>query len=118
MKQKSTLIGSAVALLFALTIYFVFNRNWWQELFAVMTLSFLLCMPFGMGFLTIYFRGEKNAARKRDAILIPWLPLSAFVILTLFWQLEGWACWVMILPLFILADLRSTGTMQYRTGVD
>ncbi|KQS28344.1 hypothetical protein [Dyadobacter sp. Leaf189] len=104
MKQKSALIGSTVALLFALTIYWVFRRNWWQELFAVMTLSFLLCMPFGMGFLTIYFRGERNAAGKRDAILIPWLPLSAFVILTLFWQLEGWACWVMILPLFMAAS--------------
>ncbi|WP_031530139.1 hypothetical protein [Dyadobacter crusticola] len=113
MKQKSALIGSTVGLLFALVFYWVFRMNWWQELFAVMTLSFLLCMPFGMGFLTVYFRGEKYAASKRDAILIPWLPLSAFVIVTLFWKLEGWACWVMILPLFMIASSLGGLTGRY-----
>jgi hypothetical protein len=104
MKQKSALIGSTVALLFALVIYWVFRMNWWQELFTVMSLSFLLCMPFGMGFLTVYFAGEKITQNKLDSIVLPWLPLLGFVFVTLFWQIEGWACWAMILPLFMIAS--------------
>lgn len=33
---------------------------------------------------------------------MPWVPVLLFFILTLILAIEGWACWLMILPLFLL----------------
>jgi hypothetical protein len=34
---------------------------------------------------------------------MPWVPIFGFFLLTLVFSIEGWACWIMILPVFLLA---------------
>lgn len=36
-------------------------------------------------------------------MLAPWISIMAFFLITLFLSLEGWACWLMILPVFLFA---------------
>jgi len=39
-------------------------------------------------------------------IFMPWVPIFLFFIITLIFSMEGWGCWIMILPIFlILASL-------------
>ncbi|MCU0405305.1 MAG: hypothetical protein MUE99_12245, partial [Chitinophagaceae bacterium] len=35
--------------------------------------------------------------------MMPWVPILLFFVLTILFSLEGWACWIMILPIFLLA---------------
>jgi len=39
---------------------------------------------------------------KAYRFFFPWIPIFAFFVLTLIIGSEGWACWIMILPLFLL----------------
>jgi hypothetical protein len=34
-------------------------------------------------------------------LFCPWIPIAVFFIITLALSIEGWACWVMILPIFL-----------------
>jgi hypothetical protein len=35
-------------------------------------------------------------------IFVPWIPIFIFLGVTLLFSIEGWACWLMILPVFLL----------------
>jgi len=67
-----------------------------------MTISFLLFLPSGIGALTIYFSKTENVRSRAYQIFMPWCPVFAFFVLTLIFFIEGWACWIMVLPLFML----------------
>lgn len=36
--------------------------------------------------------------------MAPWKPILVFLVITLAFAIEGWACWLMVLPLFLLAS--------------
>lgn len=70
-------------------------------MFGVMSVSFLFCLPTIVGALTVYFSSVENAGSLAYRILIPWIPIFLFTFITLAISLEGWACWVMVIPLFL-----------------
>ena len=105
--NKQTLLTSlkiiAIPTAYALVLRLFFGITDWLELFSVMSITFLFCLPTIMGMLTIYFSKVEKVQRLGYRIFFPWLPIIFFMVITLAFAFEGWACWVMVLPLFLIA---------------
>ncbi|MFT3827370.1 MAG: hypothetical protein QM731_25835 [Chitinophagaceae bacterium] len=90
------------------TLYMVVLRAFygveaWNNLYTVMSVSFLFSVPTIAGALTVYFSSESKVKKIAYRFFVPWIPVVIFFLLTLALSWEGWACWLMILPLFLLA---------------
>ncbi|MBX2978818.1 MAG: hypothetical protein KF905_05945 [Flavobacteriales bacterium] len=68
-----------------------------------MSITFLFLVPTVVGFLTVHFSRRERVQRITYSILAPWLPICLFMLITLGFSIEGWACWLMVLPLFLVA---------------
>ena len=93
----------AIPTSYAIIVRFLFGITTWKDLFSVMSISFLFCLPTIVGALTVYFSSIENAKKLSYRILTPWMPVFIFLALTLVFAIEGWACWLMVLPLFLIA---------------
>jgi len=102
-KLYSVLKVIAIPTVYAIALRLIFGVDTWIELFSVMTVTFLFCLPTIVGLLTVYFSKIEDVRRFRYKLMMPWVPILAFFIVTLFAALEGWACWLMVLPLFLAA---------------
>lgn len=100
-KRTAYLIG--IPVLFALVMRFAFGLNSLSGLYMVMSISFLLLVPFGMGALTIYLSSAEKVKSLAYRLFTPWIPIFLFFVITLCFGIEGWACWLMVLPLFLIA---------------
>jgi hypothetical protein len=94
----------AIPTLYAILLRFFFGVTTWKDLFSVMSITFLFCLPTIVGALTVYFSSDENAQVVWYKTLIPWIPITLFFIYTFTFHIEGWACWIMISPLFLLAS--------------
>ncbi len=103
--QKLYTLLKVIALptLYAIVLRLFFGVKTWSELFDVMSLSFLFCLPTIVGALTVYFSPVEKTRKLVYRILAPWVPIFIFLGVTLLVALEGWACWLMVLPLFLIA---------------
>ncbi|UAY55430.1 SRPBCC family protein [Arachidicoccus terrestris] len=97
------LIVIGIPTLYAIILRLFFGIEKWSDLFSVMSVSFLCCLPTIVGILTVYFSSEEKVRNISYRIFVPWIPIFIFFIITLLVSLEGWACWLMILPLFLIA---------------
>lgn len=88
---------------YAIVLRLVFGVSDWMELFSVMSITFLFCLPTIMGMMTIYFSSVEKVSKLAYRIFFPWLPILFFMAITLAIAWEGWACWLMVLPLFLIA---------------
>ncbi len=104
LRHKSSYILLALGLptAYALLLRFIFGANTWGELFRVMSLTFLLMMPTILGILTVYLLPAEKARKTRYRLLVPWIPIFLFLVITILLSIEGFACWVMILPIFLI----------------
>ena len=93
----------AIPTIYALILRLFFGIGTWVELYSVMTVTFLFCLPTIVGILTVYFSKLEDVRRFRYRLMAPWVPILIFLVVTLFFALEGWACWLMVLPLFLAA---------------
>ncbi|MDQ1086486.1 hypothetical protein [Siphonobacter sp. SORGH_AS_1065] len=93
----------AIPVAYGLILRYLFGVEDWQRLYSVMSLTFLVCLPTIMGILTIFFSSEEKAKERSYRFFAPWVPILFFFVLTLLVGWEGWACWLMVLPLFFLA---------------
>jgi hypothetical protein len=91
-----------ITVIVALVIRFMFDVNDWQSLWSVMTLTFFASLPYLVGVLAIYMSGIDKVKSLRYRIFFPWIPIFVFFAITLLLSIEGWACWVMVLPLFLI----------------
>lgn len=105
MKKKiiGLLIAIGIPVIYALMLRLIFGVNAWADLFSVMTMTFLFCLPTIVGALTVYLSDKDNVCKLSFRIFAPWIPIFIFLIITLAFSLEGWACWLMVLPLFLIA---------------
>ena len=87
--------------LYALVLRFFFGIETWRDLFTVMSVSFLFCLPTIVGALAVYYSSVEQARRPAYRIFAPWIPVMLFFVITLALSWEGWACWIMVLPLFL-----------------
>jgi hypothetical protein len=94
----------AIPTLYALALRLFFGINNWNDLYSVMSYSFLFCLPAVCGFLTIYFSSIVKAKKLVYRIFMPWVPIFFFFLITMVVSLEGWPCWLMVLPLFLITS--------------
>jgi hypothetical protein len=104
MRQHSVpwLITAIAAAGYGVLIRVLFQVNPLRDFVTVMSLSFLVAVPFGIGYLTVALSAAKRIRSLRFRIFAPWVPIFCFLFITLLFGIEGWACWLMILPFFLL----------------
>ncbi len=91
-------------LLFAFVGYYIFGVDNWNGLFSIMSVRFIFFIPFAIGVLTVYFSPVEKVRSYNYRFLAPWGVIGAFFLLTLLFSIEGWACWLMIMPVFLIAS--------------
>ena len=101
---KNTLIAIGIPTLYAVVLRLFFGIDNWNELFSVMSVTFLFLLPTIIGALTVYLSSTDKAKSIAYRIFTPWIPVFLFLIITLALAIEGWACWLMILPIFLIAE--------------
>jgi hypothetical protein len=72
-----------------------------MDFLLVMSLSFLILVPYGIGYLTVWFLPKSDISSKWYCALIPWLPVVLLMFITICIKSEGWICWIMALPIFM-----------------
>ncbi len=102
-KYKNTLIAIAFPTIYAVCLRLIFGIDSWNELFEVMSVTFLFLSPFIVGALTIYLSDIEKIKKRSYRIFAPWVPIFLFLVITLAFAIEGWAGWLMILPVFLIA---------------
>lgn len=102
-KLKRILIIIGIPTLYGILLRILFGVDSWDSLFSVMSVTFLFCLPTIIGALTVYFSSIEKVKKFSYRFFVPWIPIFAFFLITLMVSLEGWACWLMALPLFLLA---------------
>ena len=91
----SVAIGAAYGLSVRMMAATRFGVPW------VMSIGFIVFMPFALGCIAVYCAEIKRPQRVRTWIWLPWLSLLAALVGTLITLLEGAICIVMFLPLGI-----------------
>lgn len=104
-KLKTWLLILLLPVAYALLVRFVFGLWFLRYTFTVMSASFLLGLPFGVGYLTIFLSPIERVRSWSYRIFAPMVPILAFFILILLLAIEGWACWLMILPIFLIPSI-------------
>lgn len=87
---------------FAILLRVIFGATLLDDFLSVMSWTFFITVPAGIGALTVYFSPAYKANSTLYTICAPWIPIILVVTLTILFGLEGWACWIMILPLFFI----------------
>jgi hypothetical protein len=88
---------------YAIILRLFFGVSTWMDMFSVMSISFLFCLPTVVGALTVYFSSLHKVKIIAYRIFAPWMPIILFMVVTILVTMEGWACWLMVLPLFFIA---------------
>lgn len=83
-------------------IRILFGMDIFENFSSVMSLNFFITVPFVLGALMIYLSKEKEGPSYIYRIFFPWIGVCALVAITILLKIEGWACWIMITPLFLL----------------
>jgi hypothetical protein len=81
----------------------VFGVHTWKGIFNMMSTTFLILLPSIVGALTVYFSEIERVKSFTYRICMPWVPVIFFFIGALAFEIEGWPCLLMILPVFTLA---------------
>ena len=95
------IIGIPIAAMLLTSV--IFKIDLFRDFFSVMSGSFIFLIPFGAGALTVYLSSIEKAASTVYRIFLPWVPILIFFVLTLLVAFEGWACWLMALPIFLIS---------------
>ncbi|QBN17943.1 APC family permease [Flavobacterium nackdongense] len=100
---KNTLIAFGIPTIYAVVLRLLFGIKDWNGIFSVMSTTFLFFLPSIIGALTIYLSDKDKVKKISYRIFAPWIPIFLFLAITLLLAIEGWACWLMILPVFLIA---------------
>lgn len=98
-KQKDILLTISIPVFIALVVRFIFDVSGFLE---IMSSTFLISLPIIVGFVTIWLWNHDNQKSKIFQVCYSWIPILAFFVITLLLSIEGWACWIMMLPVFLV----------------
>lgn len=101
-KFKQLFIGVGIAAGIGLLFRIFFDVAWGATFFSVMAIGFLVGVPLLMGFVTIYIIEKERTYSATASYIIPWITVFVLFIVTICINIEGWACWLMALPLFMI----------------
>ena len=102
-KTKNTLLVTSIPTIYAIVLRLFFGVKTWNELFSVMSITFLFLLPTIVGAFTVYLSTEPRVKKLWYRVFMPWAPIFLFLVITIALEIEGWACWLMILPVFLIA---------------
>lgn len=91
-----------IPVIYALAIRLIFGSTW-ENVFTLMSISFLFLLPSIIGFLSIYFSKVDKVKDSFYVLVISAIPIFLFIIITFIISMEGWPCLVMISPIFMAA---------------
>lgn len=101
--NSSVSVPMMAAPILSIHVYAGSPKAWWVTLRRV-CINVLLVT--GLGLLTITLSDVEKVKRLRYRVFQPWVPVLVFFLLTILLSIEGWACWLMMLPVFLaLASL-------------
>ncbi len=98
---RRLLIVIGIPLGYCLIVMGIFGFDDWEDFFGVMSVTFVFLLPMIAGFLTVNLSSKEKASRLGYRVFMPWVPILIFFVLTVIFSLEGFACWIMILPFFL-----------------
>lgn len=98
------LVAFIAPVLFGLLFRYFFTLQPMAQWYTVMSWSFLVFLPLLLGILTTFLAEEKLILEKKYRFLLPWIAVLIFALITLTTQQEGWACWIMAAPFFLVAS--------------
>ena len=99
---KKAFLIFGIPVLFLLMMRGIFGVSAWENLFQVMSVTFLFLLPGIVGAMVILLSSKEKVEKRSYRILAPWVPVLIFLAITLFFAIEGLACWIMILPVFLV----------------
>ena len=99
---KTLLYIIFIPVLYSLILRVIFEIDIFSDFMKVMSLTFFMTVPFGIGILTIVFSSVEKVQSLAYRILMPWVPIIVLCLITISFSIEGWACWIMIAPVFML----------------
>jgi hypothetical protein len=102
-KLKNIILVFGIPTVYAIILRLLFGIKDWNGIFSVMSTTFLFLLPSIIGALTVYLSDKSKVEKFSYRIIAPWVPIFLFLIITLMLAIEGWACWLMILPIFMIA---------------
>lgn len=102
--MKKIIAAIIVAVLYALVVRYIFGVNNYRDLFSIMSFTFFILLPIGIGVISMLIASRGNVESLAYRIFMPWIPVFIFFTLTLIFSIEGWACWLMIMPLYLLGS--------------
>jgi hypothetical protein len=101
----ATIYGVSLRILFGLLNNFM----------GIMSVSFLILAPVIIGFFTIILIPKEKTLSNTSAFFKPWLTSLVILLVTMFFNIEGSICWIMIYPLFsVLAGIGGVIAFNYR----
>jgi hypothetical protein len=114
-KTKRAFLAILAGIIFAFILRGLFSIESLDELYSVMTNTFIIGLPFAVGYITVFFCRIDTIRYKSAAFFIPFIPIFGFLVITLLWGIEGAACWIMVFPIFlILAGLGGLTARYFR----
>lgn len=96
------IIGVPIAAFF--TFSAIFKVDLFKDFLSVMSGSFIFLVPFAIGAFTVYRASVEKTSSIAYRIFFPWVVILVFFVLTLLIAFEGWACWLMALPVFLICS--------------
>ncbi|SRR6266567_3469007 len=97
-------LGAAVGLAYGVGIRYGSRAFPQSSLFQVMTLSFVVFLPFAMGFISIFIAERRRAQPTWVWFLLPWLPVLAGEVTAAAALWEGLICIIMFTPIAMAAS--------------
>src|SRR5581483_974735 len=92
------LIIIGIPVLYGLIYRLWFDSDFLSSFVTVMSIGFLLGIPFGIGVLTMVFSPVEKVKSYKYQVFMPWLSIGVLLVITIAFTWEGWACWLMALP--------------------
>lgn len=101
-KKRWLVSGIVAGMLYGITFRLILGSN--SRLFSytspwVMTIAFLLLVPFVIGFITISEAEDRDRTSMRDWIFVPWIPTLLACFLAVLFRLEGAICLIFAIPI-------------------
>ena len=102
MKNKPLVVGIFSGIAYGLIARLLVELSD-KDFFETMTIGFLFVTPAIIGAITVYFGTDKQRKSTRFQIMMPWVSIAAFLLVTMITFLESTICVVMLLPAFLLS---------------
>lgn len=107
-RWKPWWLSAAAGALLGCLYRLIFGFNWWQQHATVMTLGFLLVVPFCMGYVAVeqYLRtSARKEIRWADWFFLPWLSVLITMAVSVAVKWEGLICLIFAAPIMMVSSV-------------